>query len=187
MKTIALQTSDGRCIASSVRIADSLISRCMGLFREKALEPQQGLLLIPGGSVHTIGLRGPIDIVFLDRRMRILALAPNVAPRRVRWAPPRAARVLKLAAGRIVAVGLLVGAHVLVQHDDSSRAEHATTRRLPPPASPERARRIEFSLRLPLTHRARVRSDLGCSAGRAGGADAREDAAALSSAARGDD
>jgi uncharacterized protein len=176
MKTIGLQTADGRCVARQVRIADTFIARRIAWRREDAIHDQQGLLLIPGGSIHTLGMRFAVDVVFLDRRMRVLRLAPNVRPQSLRLAPSGTARVLELAAGRIAAIGLPIGAYVVVDHDPPGRDTRAVTRCLRSHvASSQLCTRppIQFSLRLPPEHRGAVHSNLGCSAQRARPADSR--------------
>jgi uncharacterized protein len=170
MKTIALETANGQCVAREVRVADSFVARSLGLLRNRALAQQQGLLLIPGGSIHTIGMRFPIDVVFLDRRMRVLSVAPQIPPQRFCLAPPHTARVLELAAGRIAAVGLLIGSYLVVAHepdDDHERlsAQHSHMRAPRACVRPP----IQFSLRLPPQRCAQVQSNLGC----AGGQDSR--------------
>jgi uncharacterized membrane protein (UPF0127 family) len=169
MKTIGLETADGRCLAHQVRIADTFIARWIGWRREETIHDQQGLLLIPGGSIVTIGMRFAVDLVFLDRRMRVLRLAPYVAPRSLRLAPSGTALVLQLAAGRIAAVGLPVGTYIVVEHDSAS--SDAPTRCVRSHAAPSRScapRPIQFSLRLPPERRGAVHSNLGCTHGRVG-------------------
>jgi uncharacterized membrane protein (UPF0127 family) len=167
MRTISLSTADGRCIARQVRVADSFFARSLGLLRDRSMSEQQGLLLIPGGSVHTIGMRFPIDVVFLDRRMCVLDVAPHVAPQRFCLAPPRTARVLELAAGRIAAVGLLIGTYLIVPHESDPVDESDARPRLhAPPSTPCVRPPIQFSLRLPPQRCARVQSNLGCAADR---------------------
>lgn len=169
MKTISLQTADGRRVAHEVRIADSFVARSIGLLRDEKLDGHQGLLLIPGGSVHTFGMRFPIDVVFLDRRMRVLDFAPNVTPGRLRLAPPGTRRVLELSSGRIAAVGLLIGAYLVVEHDERTEKPRAPTRSIRSHASlPPRCTRppVQFSLRLPPQHRGAVHSNLGCTTNR---------------------
>jgi uncharacterized protein len=174
MKTIGLQTDDGRCVARQVRIADTFIARRIAWRREHAIHDQQGLLLIPGGSIHTLGMRFAVDVVFLDRRMRVLRLAPNVGPQSLRLAPSGTARVLELAAGRIAAIGLPIGAYIVVEHDPPGRDTRSVTRCLRSHvASSHLCTRppIQFSLRLPPEHRGVVHSNLGCSAQRVRQAD----------------
>jgi hypothetical protein len=57
-------------------------------------------LLIPGcRSVHTFGMRFPLDLVFLDLDLRPVALRRGVPPRRLVF-ERRAQAVLEVPAGR---------------------------------------------------------------------------------------
>lgn len=134
MKPIALRTAEGRFIAHEVRIACSLQARLFGLARERSLPTRAGLLISAAHGVHTLGMRFAIDVVFLSRQMRVLGLAPVVAPWRVLLAPRGTGRVLELAAGQIAATGLKTGTFIVVE----------TSRPEPCQRSP-----IRFSLRLP--------------------------------------
>ena len=71
-----------------------------GLLGRDGLERGEGLLLQPAGSIHTFFMRFPIDAVFLDRGLRVVGLAPELAPWRVA-ARRHAHSVLELAAGEI--------------------------------------------------------------------------------------
>lgn len=163
MKSISLVMADGRAIAEDVRIADSFFARSIGLLRRRALASHEGLLLIPGGSVHTIGLRSPIDIVFLDRRMRVVSVAPNLAPQRFCRGPRRTARVLELPAGRIESLGLLTGMYVLVRdHANEAGASQPSTAPHARPVGSCESPTIQFTLRLPPQRCGKVDSTLGC-------------------------
>jgi uncharacterized protein len=152
MKSISLRTADGTWIAHDVRIAGSFASRCLGLLRNRSITPHDGLLLTPAASVHTLGMRFAIDVVFLSRQMRVLGFAPRVPPWRVRLAPPGTGRVLELAAGQIAASGLALGMFIVVD----TKPEDERPQRLATvlPASPTLRSQcerlpIQFSLRLP--------------------------------------
>lgn len=161
MKSIALAMADGRMIAADVRIAESFLARSIGLLRRQALAAHEGLLLLPAGSAHTIGLRFPIDVVFLDRRMRVVSLAPNLPPQRFCFGPRRTARVLELSAGRIAALGLLTGMYVIVRDDaDDAPVSPATTTLHCRPSSRCSAP-LQFTLRLPLQRCEKVETTLG--------------------------
>ena len=78
-----------------VPVATTRRSRLLGLAllaRERAGEG----LLIPGcSSVHTLGMRFPLDLLFLDHRRRVIDLRREIPPwRMVRC--PGAAAVLEL-------------------------------------------------------------------------------------------
>src|SRR5215217_7714392 len=109
MKTIALRTAEGRWIAHEVRVACSLRARLLALSRERSLATRAGLLLIPAHGLHTLGMRFAVDVIFLNRQMRVLALVQRVPPWRLLLAPRGTARVLELAAGQIAATRLQAG------------------------------------------------------------------------------
>ena len=134
MKTIALRTAEGRFIAHEVRVARSLAARLIALSRERSLPTRAGLLLSPAFGIHTLGMRFPVDVVFLSRQMRVLALVQRLEPWRVLLAPRGTGLVLELAAGQVAATRLNAGTFLVV--------ESAT-----PPC--QRAP-VRFSLRLPL-------------------------------------
>ncbi len=86
----------GTLLASRVEIADSFFARLVGLLGRRSLAPGGGVLLIPCNSVHTIGMRFPVDIVLLSRSATIVGLQRSVAPYSIVW-PNRGARsVLEL-------------------------------------------------------------------------------------------
>ena len=89
-------------------IADSPVSRMRGLLGRRDLEPDEGLLLRPAGSVHTFFMRFAIDAVFLDRERRVVRVAEHIRPWRAAGA--RGARaVLELRAGESARRGISVG------------------------------------------------------------------------------
>ena len=155
MRTLELRTADGRSVARSVHMACSFRSRCLGLLRRASMPEHDGLLLVPGGSIHTLGMRFTIDVVFLNGQMRVLELAEHVAPWRVVVAPKGTARVLELAAGRIATIRLTVGTYLIVDAAaDDPRAHHTPCEQTP----------IRFSLRLPAERRCTGPSQTRCSA-----------------------
>jgi uncharacterized protein len=79
-----------------------------GLLGRDGLESGEGLLLKPCGSVHTFFMRFPIDVVFLDRELAVVAVSAEVAPWRT--ARARGAKaVLELPAGEAARRGIAVG------------------------------------------------------------------------------
>lgn len=76
-----------------------------GLLGRPPLAPDQGLLIDPCPSVHTLGMRYAIDIVFLDAHYRVLRQVSNLVP--LRWAGCTGARAtLEMAPGTLsLAVG----------------------------------------------------------------------------------
>jgi uncharacterized membrane protein (UPF0127 family) len=149
MRTLELRTADGRCVARHVQMACSFRSRCVGLLRRRNIPEQEGLLLVPGGSVHTLGMRFNIDVVFLNRQMRVLRLAENVAPWRIVIAPKDTTRVLELAAGKIATTRLTAGTYLIVDRFSDEPSERPTIKQPRVNHTPCERLPIQFSLRLP--------------------------------------
>jgi uncharacterized protein len=150
MKTFELRTATGRCIARHVHLACSFQSRCLGLLSRSAMLNDEGMLLIPGGSIHTLGMRFPIDVVFLNRQMRILGLAEHVRPWRIRVAPKGTRRVLELAAGQIAAHKLKQGIYLIVDAQAPNSPDRYTSQLPHARTGPCERRPLQFSLRMPV-------------------------------------
>ena len=96
---------DGRVVCAECAVADSMFTRMKGLLGHSELGPDEGLLLRPASSVHTAFMRFPIDVVFLDRDLKVLAVVEAVPPWRVK-ARRGARAVLELAAGEAARQGI---------------------------------------------------------------------------------
>ncbi|MDY6944328.1 MAG: DUF192 domain-containing protein [Pseudomonadota bacterium] len=168
MKNLELRTADGRCVARNVQMACSFRSRWMGLLRRTNIPEHAGLLLVPGGSIHTLGMRFTIDVVFLTRQMRVLELVERVPPWRIVIAPRDTAIVLELAAGKIAATSLTAGTYLTVDAAPCEPGERQTVKlpRLRTVACERRP--LQFSLRLPNERRCSGSVGARRSAGEAG-------------------
>ena len=106
-----LAGADGRVVVPRCELADGFLTRLRGLLGRRGLKPGEGLLLSPSSSVHTMFMRFPIDVVFLDRGLQVLGVSADVRPWRL--AARRGARhVLELAAGEAQARGIRAGEHL---------------------------------------------------------------------------
>lgn len=65
--------------------ATSLRTRLRGLAWRRRARAGAGLLIPRCSTVHTFGMRFDLDVYFLDREGRILAVRRKVPPRRVLW------------------------------------------------------------------------------------------------------
>ena len=115
MQTFTVTTQHGVVVATRVRQARSFVARLVGLLNRSTLDWNEGLLLTPGGAVHTLGMRFSIDVLFLDANLHVRGIANRVPPRRLRWAPRGTASVLELACGRGDSIGLREGDVMAVQ------------------------------------------------------------------------
>jgi uncharacterized membrane protein (UPF0127 family) len=93
-------------------IAETRAARRQGLLGTSRVEG--ALLLRRTSSVHTFGMRFPIDVAHLDAELRVLRTT-TMAPNRLGW-PVRGARnVLEATAGAFARWGLGPGAVVEVR------------------------------------------------------------------------
>ena len=99
-KTVrAVNTTRGTVLGEFIRVADTGLSRIIGLLGERKLSPGDGLLIVPSQGVHTWGMLFPIDIVVLDRDWNVLALRPRMRQFRMTRIFWKAAAVLELPPG----------------------------------------------------------------------------------------
>jgi uncharacterized membrane protein (UPF0127 family) len=101
-----ISETKGTVLAEDLRLADGIWSRFWGLMGRKSLPEDAGLLLRPSSSIHTAFMRFAIDVVFLDRSLRVVKVVPNMKPFRATTAFGSAHSALELNAG--VAASALV-------------------------------------------------------------------------------
>jgi len=85
-----------------------MLPRMKGLLGRKSLAGDEGILIRPAPSIHTLFMRFPIDVAFLSRKGEVLKIAEHVRPWRARSCRHSYA-VLELAAGEAGRRGLAVG------------------------------------------------------------------------------
>lgn len=135
MSVIELRRQDGAVLCERVHVAERPWSRMRGLLGRADLPRGEGLLLRPAGSVHTAFMRFTIDVVFLDRELRVVQIDRSVPPWRA--ASKRGAKaVVELAGGECSRRDLQVGDALQLVHPDgqSSRviAQRSWSRQRPP-------------------------------------------------------
>ncbi len=70
-------------LATKVRKADNFLTRLVGLLKRTHLGPEEALWLMPSKGIHTIGMKFPIDVVFLNRANVVVGLISELAPYRI--------------------------------------------------------------------------------------------------------
>ncbi|MEU4731019.1 DUF192 domain-containing protein [Streptomyces sp. NPDC023588] len=94
-----------------LQIAASYGARTRGLLGRDGIEG--ALLLTPAASVHTFRMRFAIDVAYLDRNLRVLAVV-TMAPGRLGVPRLRSRHVLEARAGAMAGWGLRAGTRVNV-------------------------------------------------------------------------
>jgi len=72
-------------VDTPIPVAQDFRTRLLGLSRRDRADAGPGLLIPRCASVHTFGMRFPLDLFFLDREGRVIAVRRQVPPRRVVW------------------------------------------------------------------------------------------------------
>ena len=67
-----------------IAVAHDILARLAGLAGMRALAPRAGLLIPGCRSVHTLGMRFALDLIWLDKRGHVVRIDPSVPPRRVK-------------------------------------------------------------------------------------------------------
>lgn len=70
---------------ASFPVAEGFRARLLGLVWRDRASAGPGLLIPRCSSVHTFGMRFALDLYFLDRAGRVIAVRRRVPPRRVVW------------------------------------------------------------------------------------------------------
>lgn len=108
MGTEALRHNGQPVAGWHIRVARTWWQRAVGLLATPALHRGQGLWIAPCGSVHTVGMRYPIDVVFVDASGTVRKLVRRLRPFRGAWCWGAHA-TLELRAGAIDELGLVRG------------------------------------------------------------------------------
>jgi uncharacterized membrane protein (UPF0127 family) len=88
-------------LATKIRKADSFVTRLVGLLKRRTLGPEEALWLMPSKGIHTIGMKFPIDVVFLSKDNVVLGVISGMLPFRVSGVRLRGYSVLELPSGTI--------------------------------------------------------------------------------------
>lgn len=100
----------GTLWAARAERASAWAERLRGLLGRRALGVGGALVIERCGSVHTVGMRFALDLVFLDRRWRVVRVVRDVQPGRLCiWGGWRAARVVEGEAGGLDVGTLRIG------------------------------------------------------------------------------
>ncbi|HEX6204925.1 MAG TPA: DUF192 domain-containing protein [Solirubrobacterales bacterium] len=70
---------------SPIPVAKDFRTRLLGLAWRSRESAGPGLLIPRCSSVHTFGMRFPLDVYFLDADGRVISARRQVPPRRVLW------------------------------------------------------------------------------------------------------
>ncbi|TJX14170.1 DUF192 domain-containing protein [Tissierella creatinini] len=101
--------SKGNKLLDNVKIADSFFTRLKGLLGEAGLRPGEGILIKPCNSIHTFGMKFPIDVAFVDKSNMVVHIMEDIPKGKLSPIVKGAKYVIEARAGEYKAKGLEVG------------------------------------------------------------------------------
>lgn len=93
----------------NVCLADTPRARRTGLLKRDKLNPGEGLWIYPTQAIHTFGMRFPIDVVFIDKHLRVKRIYHRLAPSRLTSLVWSAQSVIELPSGSLAVTQTSVG------------------------------------------------------------------------------
>ncbi len=104
----------GCTLVAQGRVADNAWTRFKGLMGVRDLPAGSGLLIAPCSSVHCMWMRIPIDVVYVDRSDRVVAVDHALQPWRIGSMHRGVRYVIELPAGTAAATGTQAGDQLAV-------------------------------------------------------------------------
>ncbi len=73
----------GTYLGVKIQVANTFFKRLLGLYAHRRLNFGDGVWMVPCNSIQTIGMRFPIDVVFLSSVRRVVRVVERVRPGRI--------------------------------------------------------------------------------------------------------
>jgi uncharacterized membrane protein (UPF0127 family) len=100
-KVYKLMTSNGDVLCQKMIIVSDIIARMKGLMFSTELPDCDGFLINPCNSIHTFFMRYSLDLVFLDKKLKVIKVIYDLKPWRMSWIYFRSHQVLEMKAGTL--------------------------------------------------------------------------------------
>ena len=111
MRRTLCSIESGASIAT-VTIARGPLHRAVGLLLTNTLPAHEGMWLDNCAAIHTLGMRYPIDVIFLDRDNRVISTIEQVPPHKLAVTCLKARVTIELGPGTLDGVRIERGDHL---------------------------------------------------------------------------
>jgi uncharacterized membrane protein (UPF0127 family) len=102
-------TTRGTIVGNHIELADTSWKRMFGLLGRRGLDAGGGLWIKPSSGVHTVGMAFGIDVVGLDRDLKVIKLWRCLPPFRVTSVSLKLRSVIELPCGVITQSQMRIG------------------------------------------------------------------------------
>lgn len=106
-------------LAYRVKVADSMLGRLIGLLGKRSLEADSGLWIFPSRGIHTLGMMFDIDVIFLDKDLRVVGVHEVIHPFSMTGLYLNAESALELPAHTIFKTRTAVGDELMITRFDA--------------------------------------------------------------------
>jgi uncharacterized protein len=113
-------------LAFKVKVADSILSRLIGLLGKRSLQPDSGVWICPANAVHTIGMLFSFDLVLIDKDFKVVGLRELLRPFRVTMPNGKAESVIELPAHSIFRSRTQIGDQLLIERYEPKKPRAET-------------------------------------------------------------
>ena len=107
-------TTRDTAVGESVELANTSLKRMVGLLGRRSLDAGGGLWIKPSSGVHTFGMAFKIDVVGLDRDLKVIKLWRCLAPFRLTAVSMKLRSVLELPCGTIARSQIQIGDQIQI-------------------------------------------------------------------------
>ncbi len=97
-----------------VKVANNIWARGWGLLGRKELKKDEGLWIRPCGSIHTLLMRFPVDLIYLDSENQVVKTHPRLKPFKFSAGNQQTHSVLELPEGFLVRSHLAIGDRLVI-------------------------------------------------------------------------
>ena len=80
VRSATLSKHDGTIVCTQCHLALNPFARMKGLLGRSGLEPGEGMLFRPAGSIHMFFMRFSLDAIFCDRDLVVIDVARGLRP-----------------------------------------------------------------------------------------------------------
>lgn len=112
-------------IAFRVKVADSIISRLVGLLGKRFLKPDSGVWIVPANAIHTIGMLFSFDVIMIDQDFKVVGLHELIHPFRITRPNFRAESIIEVPAHTIFRSRTEIGDQLVIEPYEAKRPSNS--------------------------------------------------------------
>jgi uncharacterized membrane protein (UPF0127 family) len=94
-----MNQTQNKILLDRMEIANTLLTRMKGLIGKEKMESGYGLWIKRTNSIHTFLMSFPIDVIFVDKNLKVKKCIEKIGPNKIIWPIFGASSVIELKSG----------------------------------------------------------------------------------------